>query len=108
MRDLLRREFLTGSVSGIVSLTAGCLITDTDDTRDKKWLIGHHFWNWARAWDKGEFLDTRLELTKQTRYDGFEAKPHQIGQPPEAVKDKCAELGIQCAAIGGGLKQGID
>jgi sugar phosphate isomerase/epimerase len=108
MRDLLRREFLTGTVSGIVSLTAGCLMTDADDTGHNKWLIGHHFWNWDRAWDKGEFLDKKLELTKQTGYDGFEAKPHQIGQLAEVVKAKCTKLGIHCVAIGGNLKEGID
>ena len=108
MRDLLRREFLTGTISGIVSLTAGCLITDADDTKHNQWLIGHHFWNWDRAWDMSEFLDKKLELTKQTGYDGFEAKPHQIGQPAEVVKAKCAKLGIHCVAIGGALREGID
>ncbi|MBL7185745.1 MAG: sugar phosphate isomerase/epimerase [Phycisphaerae bacterium] len=108
MHDLQRREFLSGTVAGIASLAARSSVTAADHTKRKKWLIGHHFWNWDRAWDKGEFLDRRLELTKQTGYDGFEAKPHQIDWPAEAVKDKCAELGIRCAAIGGGLKEGID
>jgi sugar phosphate isomerase/epimerase len=108
MRNLLRREFLAGTIAGIASMTTGCLIAAADDTKNKKWLIGHHFWNWDRAWDKGEFLDKRLKLTKQTGYDGFEAKPPQIGQPAEVVKAKCAKLGIRCAAIGGGLKEGID
>ena len=109
MCDLSRREFLAGTAGGIVSLaTSSSFAAGDDDTGNKKWLIGHHFWNWDRAWDKGEFLDKRLELTKQTGYDGFEAKPHQIGRPPEEVKAKCAALGIRCAAIGGGLKEGID
>jgi sugar phosphate isomerase/epimerase len=108
MRYLPRREFIAGTIAGVASLTTGCLITDTDETKGKKWLIGHHFWNWDRAWDKGEFLDKRLNLTKQTGYDGFEAKPHQIGQPAEVVKAKCTKLGIYCAAIGGALKEGID
>lgn len=105
MRDLLRREFLACTIAGAASLTVGSLIAAADDTRHKKkWLIGHHFWNW----DKGEFLDNRLRLTKQTGYDGFEAKPHQIGQPAEVVKAKSTKLGIHCAAIGGALKEGID
>ena len=108
MRDLLRREFIAGAIAGAASLTTGSLIAAADEIKGKKWLIGHHFWNWDRAWDKGEFLDKRLKLTKQTGYDGFEAKPHQIGQPPEVVKAKCDKLGIHCAAIGGGLKEGID
>ncbi len=108
MHDLHRREFLAGTVAGIVSLAARSSLEAADETQQKKWFIGHHFWNWDRAWDKGEFLDKRLELTRQTGYDGFEAKPHQIGWPAEAVKDKCAELGIRCAAIGGGLKEGIE
>jgi len=108
MHNLHRRDFLTGTITGVVSLAAGCLTTAADDTKSRKWLIGYNFWNWDRAWDKGEFLDKRLKLTKQTGYDGFEAKPHQIGQPAEVVKAKCAKLGIQCAAIGGGVKEGID
>jgi sugar phosphate isomerase/epimerase len=108
MRDLHRRDFLAGTIAGVASLTAGSFTDAADDTKRNKWLIGHHFWNWDRAWDKGEFLDKRLKLTKQTGYDGFEAKPHQIGQPAEVVKAKCAELGIRCAAVGGGLKEGID
>lgn len=108
MRYLQRREFLAGTIAGVALLTAGSLTAAADDAKRKKWLIGHHFWNWDRAWDKGEFFDKRLKLTKQTGYDGFEAKPHQIGQPAEMVKAKCAKLGIRCAAVGGGLKEGID
>ena len=108
MRDLHRRDFLAGTIAGVALLTADSFTAAADDTKRKKWLIGHHFWNWDRAWDKGEFLDKRLKLTKQTGYDGFEAKPHQIGQPAEVVKAKCAKLGIHCAAVGGALKEGID
>lgn len=108
MHDLQRREFLAGTVAGIGSLVAGSSVVAASGAKRKKWLIGHHFWNWDRAWDKGEFLDKRLKLTKQTGYDGFEAKPHQIGRPAEVVKAKCAKLGIRCAAIGGGVKEGID
>ena len=111
MHDLRRREFLAGTLAGAVSLLAGeaaCQATGGETTKRRNWLIGHHFWNWDRAWNKGEFLDKRLKLTEQTGYDGFEAKPHEIGQPAEVVKDKCAELGIQCAAIGGALKEAID
>lgn len=108
MHDLGRREFLAGTAAGIASLAARTWSVAADEAKRQPWLIGHHFWNWDRAWDTAEFLDKRLELTKQTGYDGFEAKPHQIGQPAEIVKEKCARLGIQCAAIGGGLEQGID
>ncbi len=108
MCDLPRREFLAGAVAGIASLAASSSVSAAGDAKREKWLIGHHFWNWDRAWDKGEFLDKRLKLTRQTGYDGFEAKPHQIGWPAEAVKDKCADLGVRCAAIGGGLKEGIE
>jgi len=104
MRDVSRREFIAGSVA----LLAGPAVLGEDSAESKRWLIGHHFWNWDHAWNKGEFLDKRLMLTQRTVYDGFEAKPHEIGQPPEIVKEKCAGLGIQCAAIGGDLKDGID
>jgi hypothetical protein len=95
MRSLRRREFLAGSIAGMASLAPNPSGAIDGDASPQEWLIGHHFWNWDRAWDTGEFLDRRLVLTKQTGYDGFEAKPHQIGQPAEAVKEKCAKLGIQ-------------
>ena len=108
MRDPQRRQFLAATIAGMATLAGSSLRASDSKTQRNEWLIGHHFWNWDRAWDRGEFLDKRLELTKQAGYDGFEAKPHQIGQPAELVKEKCSRLGIQCAAIGGGLKQGID
>jgi sugar phosphate isomerase/epimerase len=73
-----------------------------------KWKIGHHFWNWDRAWDNAEFLNKRLRLTKEAGYDGFEAKPHEIGAPAGALRERCEQFGVQCAAIGGALKEGID
>ena len=108
MRDIRRRDLLAGAMAGMASLAASSSLAADDDTNRKKWPVGHHFWNWDRAWDTGEFLDKRLELTRQTGYEGFEAKPQQIGQPAEVVREKCASLGIQCVAIGGGLKEGID
>ncbi len=108
MHDLRRREFLAGTLAGTVSLLVGPAVDAGDTTERKKWPVGHHFWNWDRAWNKGEFLDERLELTIQTGYGGFEAKPHEIGQPAEAVKEKCAKLDIRCVAIGGALKEAID
>ncbi|HUV66182.1 MAG TPA: sugar phosphate isomerase/epimerase family protein [Sedimentisphaerales bacterium] len=104
MRDLSRREFLAGTAA----LLAGSAVGRSNNSERRKWLIGHHFWNWDRAWDKGEFLEKRLILTRQTGYDGFEAKPNEIGLPAEAVREKCAKLGIRCAAIGGALKEAID
>ena len=51
MRDLHRRDFMVGAMGGIASLAANLLFADDDDDAgDKKWLIGHHFWNWDRAW----------------------------------------------------------
>jgi len=104
MFDMRRREFLAGAAA----LFTHTAFAESAEDKKSKWRIGHHFWNWDRAWDKGEFLDKRLMLTKQTGYDGFEAKPHEIGWPPELVKDRCAELGIRCAAVGGALKEAID
>ena len=104
MCDLSRREFLAGTVA----LFAGPVALGGDTAKRRKWPIGHHFWNWDRAWDKGKFLDMRLTLTRQIGYDGFEAKPHEIGWPPEVVREKCAKLGIRCAAVGGALKEAID
>ncbi|MBM3335562.1 hypothetical protein FJY63_12960, partial [Candidatus Sumerlaeota bacterium] len=109
---LRRREFLERllAASGTLASTAVASSFQGDDSssRRKNWRIGHHFWNWDHAWNKGEFLDQRLRLTKETGYEGFEAKPEQIGRPAEEVRQKCAALGIHCAAIGGGLEDGIE
>ncbi len=104
MWEVSRREFLACTVAAL----AGPAVALGSAAKRMKWLIGHHFWNWDRAWDKGEFLEKRLILTRQTGYDGFEAKPEEIGWPPEMVREKCTELGIQCAAVGGALKEAID
>lgn len=74
----------------------------------RRWKIGHHFWNWDHAWNRGDFLDIRLQLTKETGYEGFEAKPEEIGRPAGEVKEKSARLDIACAAIGGSLQSGLD
>ena len=70
--------------------------------------IGHHFWNWDRSWNHD--LGLRLRLTRETGYEGFESKPRHLGQPPEVVREHCAELGIRCAAVGGegSIKETID
>ncbi|MBN1670835.1 MAG: sugar phosphate isomerase/epimerase [Kiritimatiellae bacterium] len=67
--------------------------------------VGHHFYNWPHDWTD---LDKRLQLTKETGYAGWEAKPNEIGAPAETVKAKCDALGIECAAIGAGGREGID
>jgi sugar phosphate isomerase/epimerase len=82
-------------------------LAEHTQARAGKWRIGHHFWNWDHAWNTGEFLDRRLQLTKETGYEGFEAKPEEIGRPPEEVRAKCQALGIACAAIGGSVKEGL-
>lgn len=83
------------------------LLADHPNVRRKQWRIGHHFWNWDHAWNNAAFLDQRLQLTKETGYDGFEAKPSEIGHPPEAVREKCTALGITCAALSAAPKEGI-
>ncbi len=47
-------------------------------------------------------------MTKETGYAGFEAKPHEIGVNAEALKQKSALYGVQCAAIGGSIREAID
>jgi sugar phosphate isomerase/epimerase len=107
-----RREFLERllAASGALASTAVVPSLQASDfnSRKKSLRIGHHFWNWDHAWNKGESLDERLRLTKETGYEGFEAKPEEIGRPAEEVRQKCAALGIRCAAIGGGLSDGIE
>jgi len=68
--------------------------------------FAHNFYNWDRAWD--DDLDLRLKLTKETGYEGFEAKPAAIGVLAQVVKEKCDKLGIECTAIGGGIGEAVD
>ena len=102
-----RRNFLLGLLGSGAAL-AGAALAPEPETPPKRFLVGHHFWNWDHAWNKGEFLEKRLQLTKETGYEGFEAKPAEIGRPADEVRERCAALGIQCVAIGAGGKEGID
>lgn len=47
-------------------------------------------------------------MTKETGYEGFEAKPEEMGRPGAEVREKCARLGLACVAIGGGVEKGLD
>jgi sugar phosphate isomerase/epimerase len=106
---LTRRECLARLLAGGAALAAGNGVTAAAGGRSRRsWRIGHHFWNWDHAWNRGDFLDRRLQLTKETGYEGFEAKPEEIGRPAEEVRDKCGRLGLSCAAIGGGGQKGLD
>ncbi|MDO8542063.1 MAG: sugar phosphate isomerase/epimerase [Opitutaceae bacterium] len=103
-----RRTFIGGAVASTVAL-AGIprTLAENPNVQHQRWRIGHHFWNWDHAWNNAAFLDRRLQLTKETGYAGFEAKPAEIGHPPGAVREKCAALGLTCAAIGASPKEGI-
>jgi len=103
-----RRAFIGGAIAGACAL-AGLpgARGESPGVGRRRWHIGHHFWNWDHAWNNAAFLDRRLELTRATGYAGFEAKPAEIGHPPEVVREKCAALGLACAAIGASPKEGI-
>jgi sugar phosphate isomerase/epimerase len=103
-----RRTFLQGAI-GAGALLAGVphLLAQHPNVRHQRWRIGHHFWNWDHAWNRAEFFERRLQLTKETGYTGFEAKPGEIGHAPEFVREKCAEHGVACVAIGAGPQEGI-
>ena len=106
-----RRPFLRGAAlsAGALVLTSTLprILAENPNVQRKRWKIGHHFWNWDHAWNRAEFFERRLQLTKETGYEGFEAKPMEIGHPAEIVREKCAALGVACAAIGAGPKEGI-
>jgi sugar phosphate isomerase/epimerase len=53
-------------------------------------------------------FERRLRLTKETGYEGFEAKPEEIGRPASEVRELCSRIGVDCVAIGGGVKEGIE
>lgn len=82
---------------------AACL-TALAAAEPKRLRYGHHFYNWDHGWD----VERKLRLTVETGWEGFEAKPEEIGIPAARLRERCAELGISCVAIGGALKPAID
>jgi sugar phosphate isomerase/epimerase len=103
--SITRRGFIqSGMCCGAMALV-GCNATGG---QRGNWPIGHHNYNWDHAWDNAEHLDLRLRLTRDTGYEGIEAKPNEFGVPAEVLKDKCAEYSLQCAAVGGNVKEAID
>lgn len=106
-----RRRFLRDAGLGagaLATLTAlPRILAENANVQRKRWKIGHHFWNWDHAWNRAEFFERRLQLTKETGYAGFEAKPAEIGHPAEVVREKCTALGVECVAIGAGPQEGI-
>jgi sugar phosphate isomerase/epimerase len=99
---LSRRAFLTAAAGGALAALYACA-----GSAERRWLIGHHFWNWDHAWIDAAFLDTRLRLTRETGYEGFEAKPAEIGVPPAELRERCHRFGVRCAAIGGGIEEAV-
>lgn len=99
-----RRKFLQSALAGgVLASLNGC-----GASRREQWLIGHHFWNWDHAWNSAEYLDVRLRLTAETGYDGFEAKPAEIGVSPQELRERCERQGVRCAAIGGGVSEAVE
>ena len=109
--SLHRRDFLGRLIAGGGGLAAAAtlprLLAENANVRHARWKIGHHFWNWDHAWNTAAYFDRRLQLTKETGYAGFEAKPAEIGHPPAVVREKSAALGLTCVAIGAGPHDGI-
>ncbi len=96
-------------MSGITrrqAMLAACLLPVRLPGTEPRFHFGHHFYNWDRAWN-GD-IDLRLRLTKETGWEGFEAKPAEFGVAPEVLREKAERLGLRCAAVGGSLKEAID
>lgn len=107
--DMTRRNWVLRLMAGGGAIAAGSMLTAAEGkSARKKWRVGHHFWNWDHAWNRGEFLEQRLKLTKECGYDGFEAKPEEMGRPAAEVRARCGQLGMECAAIGGSLAEGLE
>jgi sugar phosphate isomerase/epimerase len=104
-RDVIR-TILTGSALALSGQGIYKAMAKSKILEKSKWPIGHHFWNWPRAWNND--LDLRLRLTKETGYLGFESKPDEIGVSPEVLKEKCAQYGVVCAGISASVKEAID
>jgi sugar phosphate isomerase/epimerase len=109
--SISRRAFIhrAGAGAGAFAATAALprVLAENVNVKRQRWRIGHHFWNWDHAWNKAEYFDRRLQLTKETGYEGFEAKPGEIGHAPEVVREKCSAQKITCAAIGAEPREGI-
>lgn len=76
---LTRRDFIGRLPAGCAALALATRLRGAHEVaRRGKWRIGHHFWNWDHAWNQGEFLERRLRLTRETGYEGFEAKPREL------------------------------
>jgi sugar phosphate isomerase/epimerase len=102
-REWLQRLLLGGGmVAARPGFAAGVIKTS------RRWRVGHHFWNWDHAWNRGDMFERRLQLTQETGYEGFEAKPEEIGRPAAEVRELGTRLGVACAAIGGGVQTGVD
>jgi len=110
-RRIERRVFVQRMAAGgtalATALTLPRILAQNVNVQRQRWRIGHHFWNWDHAWNKAEFFGRRLELTKETGYAGFEAKPGEIGLAPQEVREKCAQSGVACVAVGAGPQEGI-
>jgi sugar phosphate isomerase/epimerase len=106
-----RRTFLQQTVRGASLVAAASvlprILADHPNVQRKRWRVGHHFWNWDHTWNRAEFFARRLQLTKETGYAGFEAKPAEIGHPADVVRERCSALGVSCVAIGAGPQEGI-
>ena len=70
-RAFLGRLAAAGGMVAVSAVIPRILAANTNVQRGR-WRIGHHFWNWDHAWNKAEFFDRRLQLTKETGYAGFE------------------------------------
>src|SRR5687768_1021347 len=98
-RTFFHRIAAGGGAFAMATILPRVLAENSNVVR-KRWRIGHHFWNWDHAWNKAEFFDRLLQLTKETGYAGFEAKPGEIGHSPDVVRERCTALGVSCVAIG--------
>lgn len=100
-----RRDAIKNMLAGSAVALVGVGLASCKDKKTK-WPIGHHFWNWPRTLNND--LDTRLRLTKETGYEGFESKPDEIGVSAEVLREKCAQYGVLCAGISAPIKEAID
>ena len=83
--------------AGLSAVMAGLprIRAEHANVQRKRWKIGHHFWNWDHAWNRAPFFERRLQLTEETGYAGFEAKPAEIGYPGKVVREKCAPSAVE-------------
>jgi sugar phosphate isomerase/epimerase len=64
--------------------------------------FGFNFYNWDHDLESklDQNLDQLIRWTKETGWEGFETKAHNIEVRPDILLNRCRDMGMTCAALG--------